>query len=72
MVMRKNYRLGVGHFHEKKLHTNELSRMKLFRVHRTVREGLGFDKIQKKSKKSPKLHFGVNKKDLNLLFHFHI
>jgi hypothetical protein len=37
-----------------------------------VREGLGFNKIKKKHKKSPKLHFGVNKKNLNLLFHFHI
>ena len=54
---------------KKNLHTNELSRMKLFRVRRIEREGLGFEKIQKKS---PKLHFEVNKKDLNLLFHFHI
>ena len=71
----KKYKLGVGHFHEKSLHKNELSPMNIFRVRRIGREGLGFEKNQnysKKSEKSPKLHFGVNKKDLNLLFHFHI
>ena len=55
-VMRKKYKLGVGHFHEKSLHTNELSPMNMFRVRRIGREGLGFEKIkiiQKKSEKSP-------------------
>ena len=55
MVMRKKYKLGVGHFHEKKLHTNELSRMKLFRVRRIEKEGLGFEKIQKNRKKIKKI-----------------
>ena len=38
-----------------------------------MREGLGFQKIQKKNqKKSPKLYFGENKTDMKLLFDFHI
>ena len=51
----KKYKLGVGHFHEKRLHTNELSPMNMFRVRRIGREGLGFEKKNnsKKSKKSP-------------------
>ena len=53
-VMRKKYKLGVGHFHEKRLHTNELSPMNMFRVRRIGREGLGFEKNQNNSKKSEK------------------
>ena len=53
-VMRKKYKLGVGHFHEKRLHTNELSPMNIFRVRRIGREGLGFEKNQNNSKKSEK------------------
>ena len=45
-VMRKKYKLGVGHFHEKSLHKNELSPMNIFRVRRIGREGLGFEKNQ--------------------------
>ena len=52
--MRKKYKLGVGHFHEKSLHTNELSPMNIFRVRRIGREGLGFEKNQKYLKKSEK------------------
>ena len=43
---KKKYKLGVGHFHEKSLHTNELSPMNIFRVRRIGREGLGFEKIK--------------------------
>ena len=54
-VMRKKYKLGVGHFHEKRLHTNELSPMNMFRVRRIGREGLGFEKNQNNSKKIRKI-----------------
>lgn len=54
-VMRKKYKLGVGHFHEKRLHTNELSPMNMFRVRRIGREGLGFEKKSKKFKKIRKI-----------------
>ena len=47
----KKYKLGVGHFHEKRLHTNELSPMNMFRVRIIGREGLGFEKKSKKSEK---------------------
>ena len=50
-VMRKKYKLGVGHFHEKRLHTNELSPMNMFRVRIIGREGLGFEKKSKNSEK---------------------
>ena len=52
--MRKKYKLGVGHYHEKSLHTNELSPMNIFRVRRIGREGLGYEKKSNKSKKSEK------------------
>ena len=53
--MREKYKLGVGHFHEKRLHTNELSPMNMFRVRRIGREGLGFEKNQNNSKKIRKI-----------------
>ena len=45
--MRKKNKLGVGHFHDRRLHTNELSPMNMFRVRRIGREGLGFEKKSK-------------------------
>jgi len=33
---------------------------------------LWFLNISKKSEKSPNLHFGMNKKDPDLVFHFHL
>ena len=58
--MKKKYKLGVGHLHEKSLHTNELSPMNIFRVRRIGREGLGFEKKNQIIKKNQKnLHIFI-------------
>ena len=64
--------LLYGHFHEKTFthmsyHVHDFIE---FKERRWCY--LQFLKNQKKSKKSSKLYFKVNKKDLKLVFHFHI
>ena len=73
MLPTKNHKLGLWSFSWENLHTYELS---CTWFHRVQGEEVGlpsvFEKFKKNQKKSPKLYFKVNKKDLNLVFHFHI
>ena len=72
MLPTKNHKHGLWSFSRKNIHTYELSRTRFQRVQG---EEVGLPSVferLKNQKKSPKLYFKVNKKDLNLVFHFHI
>ena len=73
MLPTKNHKLGLWSFSWENLHTYELSCTWFHRVQgEEVVLPSVFKKFKKKIKKTLKLYFKVNKKDLKLVFHFHI